>query len=124
MKNLIKQAFFLLPLGLLAGFINGLLGAAGGIAVVLGLRALHGKRVANGRSFYTTALAVMLPLSILTVWQYAGKGHLPATSLEAVVFPALVGGACGALLLPHVPTGAMHRIFSVAVIVSGLLLVA
>lgn len=122
MKNLSKQGLLLLPLGLLAGFINGLLGAAGGIAVVLGLRALHGDRVTNGRSFYTTALAVMLPLSILTAWQYARNGHLPTASLETVAFPALVGGACGAWLLPHIPTGAMHRIFSAIVILSGLLL--
>ena len=91
MKNFKKLILPLLGLGMLAGFLNGLLGAAGGIAVVVGLRALFRKKPINGHSFYATALAVMLPLSVLSAWRYARGGHLPAISPWGLVLPAVLG---------------------------------
>ena len=38
--------------GLAAGFVNGLLGAGGGILVVLGLRALYGKKKDTSAHWY------------------------------------------------------------------------
>jgi len=60
MKNLQKTALPLLGIGLLAGFLNGLLGAGGGITVVIGLRALFRKTPVNGHSFYATAIAITI----------------------------------------------------------------
>ena len=48
MTHSIKKILPVCLLGALAGFLNGLLGAGGGIPLVLGLRALLGKKVANG----------------------------------------------------------------------------
>ena len=122
MKNSKKTYPVLLLIGFLAGLTNGLLGAAGGIVIVMGLRAFLTKKVANGRSFYTTALAVMLPLSILTAMQYARGGHLGALPPEIVVFPSVLGGALGAWLLPYLKPTLLHRIFAVLILISGILL--
>ena len=123
MKNLQKAILPLLGIGLLAGFLNGLLGAGGGIAVVIGLRALFQKKPVNGHSFYATAIAVMLPLSVLSVWQYARGGHLPTVSLWGLILTAMLGGALGALALRWITPRVLGRIFATAVLISGIILV-
>ena len=110
-------------LGLLAGFLNGLLGAGGGIVLVFGLRRLFSKKVRDGRSFYASAIAVMLPLSALSAWQYRKAGHLPPLSFGSLLLPAVLGGACGALLLRALKPRALSRIFAAVVLCSGILLV-
>ena len=122
MGNSEKSRTVLLLIGFAAGFTNGLFGAAGGIVIVMGLRAFFRDKMANGRSFYTTALAVMLPLSTITVWQYTQKGHLPEVPLLDLLLPAVLGGATGALLLPWINPQALKRIFAVVVLVSGIIL--
>ena len=122
MKKHFKLLFPLLLIGLAAGFVNGLLGAAGGIVVVMGLRALFQKKAANGHRFYATAIAVMLPLSALTAWQYARGGHLPQLSLFTLILPAALGGAVGAFLLRRIAPRIMSRIFAVVVLISGIIL--
>lgn len=122
MKNFQKSVLPLLGIGLLAGFLNGLLGAGGGIAVVIGLRTLFRKKPVNGHSFYATAIAVMLPLSALSVWQYARGGHLPEVSLWGLIVPAALGGALGALSLRRISLPVLNRIFAAAVLISGIIL--
>ena len=123
MRDFRKYIPPLLGLGLLAGFLNGLLGAAGGIALVVGLRALFRKKPVNGHSFYATALAVMLPLSALSAWRYARGGHLPAVSPWGLILPAVLGGVLGALLLRRIKPHVLKRIFAAVVLVSGIVLV-
>ena len=123
MKNLYRLVLPLLGIGMLAGFLNGLLGAGGGIAVVMGLRALFAKKGADAHSFYATAIAVMLPLSALSVWQYAAGGHLPSVSLWGLILPAAAGGATGAFLLRHIAPHRLNRIFAAIVMLSGIILV-
>lgn len=122
MEKTAKTYTVLLLIGLLAGLTNGLLGAAGGIVIVMGLRAVLRKKAPNVRRFYTTAIAVMLPLSILTVMQYKHAGHLPVFSPEAIVTPSVLGGALGAWLLPYLKPVILHRIFAVLILISGILL--
>lgn len=122
MKEFKKYILPLLALGLLAGFLNGLLGAAGGIAVVVGLRALFRNKPLDGHRFYATAIAVMLPLSIISVWRYAEGGHLPEASFLGLILPSVIGGGVGALLLPHIRPTVLKRIFAAVVLVSGIIL--
>lgn len=122
MKNGRKSHTVLLLIGFLAGITNGLLGAAGGIVIVMGLRAFLKPRPTNGRSFYTTALAVMLPLSVLTAIRYAESGHASQISLSFTALPAIAGGLVGALLLPLVRPRLLHRIFAVLILISGVML--
>ena len=122
MKNLQKTALPLLGIGLLAGFLNGLLGAGGGIPLVMGLAGIFGKKVANGRRFFTTALAVMLPLSLFSAYQYLQKAPISTERFYLILFPSLLGGAVGAWLLPHIPTHTLGYIFATVVALSGILL--
>ena len=96
MKKHLKTVLPLLAIGTIAGFMNGLLGAGGGIIVVMALRLIFQKSGASEHSYYTTAIAVMLPLSLLSVWQYRVAGHLPPLSFWHLILPSLLGGALGA----------------------------
>ena len=113
----------LFAIGLCAGFLNGLLGAGGGILIVFGLRKLLKGRLKDQRSIYPTAIAVMLPLSLLSVWQYARQGSLELSGLGRLILPAVAGGALGALVLRRLSAKALARLFAAVVLISGLLLV-
>ena len=123
MKKAQTAVLPLLGIGLATGFINGLLGAGGGILIILGLRHCTRNEKIDERRFFTTALGVMLPLSAFSVWQYNRAGHLVPLSLGTLILPALIGGALGALLLPHLKTILLNRIFAGMVLISGVLLV-
>lgn len=121
MKNGFLMLFALLICGFAAGFCNGLLGAGGGILLVLSLGALFGKTAANGRRFFTTALSVMLPLSVLSVRHYTAAGfRLPNAPWPFV--GAAVGGVLGALLLSRLSWKILRRVFAAVVLLSGVLL--
>ena len=117
---------FLFPLvffGFLAGFLGGLLGTGGGILLLFGLRLLFSKKVANGRRFFTTTIAAMLPLSLFSAWQYAQKAPFSGRSVLGLLVPGVLGGCLGAWLLPHLPTRTLGRIFATVVLLSGILTV-
>jgi len=122
MAFFIKKSLPVLLLGVLAGFLNGLLGAGGGIPLVLGLHLLLGKKVANGRRFYTTALTVMLPLSLFSVFCYVQNTPLPFDLFFVMLIPALLGGIAGAQLLNRISTRLLGRIFATVVALSGILM--
>ncbi len=110
-------------LGLLGGLLNGLLGAGGGIVIVAGLRAIYKGKLSDARSVYVSAIAVMLPLSLVSVWRYAHAGLVPQAPFHALILPAIAGGATGALLLRHLTPHALSRLFAAVVLVSGIVLV-
>ena len=112
----------LLMLGFGAGFINGLLGAAGGILIVLGLKVLTRGRIRDPRSVYASAIAVMLPLSLLSVLQYVQRGSLPLSEALPLLLPAVAGGLVGALLLRRLSARLLSRIFAAVVLISGVVM--
>ena len=122
MTHFIKRSLPVLFLGAFAGFLNGLLGAGGGIPLVLGLSLLFGKKAANGRRFFTTALATMLPLSLLSAYRYNCAVSITDAQILAVTLPASMGGALGAGLLRRISIDALSRIFATVMALSGILL--
>ena len=115
-----------LCLGLSAGFINGLLGAGGGIILILLLPRLskkHGIPACRGmenKDWYATALSVMLPATAISAAVYFLRGGIADTrSLLLLALPAAVGGGLGALLLGRIDGKWLRRLFSILVIISG-----
>lgn len=122
-----KSYFFvflpLLAVGILAGFLNGLLGAGGGIVIVFGLNKLLGGRLKDKRSVYASAIAVILPLSVLTAVQYFHRGSLELNAFAPLILPAVAGGALGGLLLRRLSPRFLSRLFAAVVLISGIVLV-
>lgn len=77
--------------GALAGLANGFFGAGGGLFLVplfIGWVRLEQRRA------FATSVAVILPLSIVSVWIYWRQGNLDFGQ----ALPYLIGGAAGGLL--------------------------
>ena len=109
----------LLLCGAGAGLINGMLGAGGGVVLVFVLAAALGG-AADGRDVYATALAVTMPVTLFSVWRYAGAGTLDTTGFARFLLPAVLGGAVGGWLLDRIDVRVTKRLFAGIVIASGL----
>ncbi|MBR2346144.1 MAG: TSUP family transporter [Clostridia bacterium] len=125
--------------GAVGGFINGLLGAGGGIIITLALSRLLPKDEESRRSVFACSLCVTLPLSLLTLARYASStdgslsemfssfsaSPLPLVSYgaELIFLAAAIGGVVGGLLLGRLGSAALSRIFAIICIVSGVLMI-
>lgn len=101
--------------GMGAGLLNGLLGAGGGILVVTLLSHLG----LETRQSHATSLAVILPLTFLSLIIYAYHGNLPWLMALPFILPALVGSATGAFLLKRINPIWLKLIFSVLILYSS-----
>ncbi len=123
MKHAIFMILPLVLIGSCAGFINGLLGAGGGILIVFGLNKLLGKKLEDKRSVFATAIAVILPLSAISAVQYFRQGSLDGIMLSWLILPAIAGGALGGFLLRRLSPRLLSRLFAAVVLISGIVLV-
>ena len=101
------KKFWALGGGVLAGIVNGLLGAAGGMVIVPALR----KAGISVKSAHATSVAIILPISAISAWLYLRGGNLNLSDAW-IYLPGAVGGALlGAWLLPRIPADLLRRIF-------------
>ena len=118
-----KSPFLLLTLGgAVAGFINGLLGAGGGIIIVFILSKLK-KADAEPRDIFANALCVMLPVSAVSCIIYALRSEISFEGFPPLIIPAVAGGITGGLLLCKINTGALKKLFALIVVISGVILI-
>lgn len=122
MSRLSKTALLLPLIGLLCGFLNGLLGAGGGIAIVYGLRYLLRNSELSPRDIYANALCAMLPVSAASCLFYTLQGNLSFDGFSLFLIPAILGGLLGGLLLDKIQTPHLQKLFAVLVVASGMLL--
>ena len=108
---------------LLAGIINGLLGAGGGIILVFALSALCKGTLPDHRDLYATALSVTLMLTLVSTALYIRNGNAPPSDLSRFVLPAAAGGLAGGLLLGRISSRTLGRIFAVLLVVSGVIMI-
>ena len=114
---------YLLVTGLIAGFLNGMLGAGGGIPIIFALSFLLGDQLKDGRDLYANALCVMLPISAVSCVRYALAGRLITDGFGIYVLPAVLGGILGAVLLGKMKATFIKKLFGALVIYSGILLI-
>ena len=103
--------------GGLAGILNGLFGAGGGILLVPLLLRVH---KLPARQAFATSLAIILPLSAVTLAFALYRGQVAWQ--EAC--PYLAGGAAGGFLagkyLKRMPVTWLRRLFGALLILSGI----
>lgn len=97
-------------IGAVTGFVNGLFGAAGGTVLVPCL-----ERFLNYKPYkaHATAIAVILPLSVLSSFIYIKDIKPDLNLLLFVIIGGVVGGLVGAKLLKKISSKWLHRIFGV-----------
>ena len=112
-----------LILGFLAGLLNGLLGAGGGIILVRGAEKVLPREYHDGRDVFANALAVMLPLSAVSAIAYVLRGSVHGLEFSRFILPAIIGGVGGGLLLAVIDTRLLRLIFSALVVWSGITMI-
>ena len=126
MKKLARTAARPLLLGLcglLAGTVNGLLGAGSGILITYALRAVSPALREDSRDLLANATAIILPLSLVSFLSYLRSGALPPDArLGIYLLPGLLGGFVGGILLDKLPAHVIRRLFAGLVLVSGLIM--
>ena len=121
--NFFKSKLLLILLGgLLAGFINGLLGSGGGIIIVF-LFSLITKDKSDAHDVFANTLCVTLPISIVSCAVYLLNGSLDIKGFSPFILPAVSGGLMGGFLLDKINTVLLKRIFALLIMISGILLV-
>jgi len=104
-------------IGMIIGFINGLLGAGGGLVLLLFLkRSLQ----LDAHKAHATSVAVMLPLSILSTFIYIGKTEISWSIALWLALGGIVGGYLGAHVLKRIEPRHLGKILGVVLIISAL----
>ena len=120
-----KKAFLIFTLiCLAAGFLNGLLGAGGGILLVWAFSSYRKDPQSDGvRDIFAATLAAVIPITALSACLYGTVSAADMSEMAQLILPAMAGGVIGALLLGKIPTAVLKKIFAVLVLYSGISMV-
>ena len=114
-----KQKILLVAFGLTVGFVNGFFGGGGGmIAVPIMTLILKMKPKVS----HATALAVILPVSIISAITYSLSGDI-AIKLSPLLFAGagvIIGGVLGAFLLKKINNKLLIKLFAVVMLIAGI----
>lgn len=111
------RAFKVGIIGLIAGLCNGLFGSGGGIIVVPAMIHLLG---VEEHESHATAIAVILPLSLVSIVVYFGNNYFDWDIVWRVCASGIIGASIGAWLLPRISVKILGKIFAIFMIAAGL----
>lgn len=105
----------LILIGLMAGFLSGLIGIGGGVIIVPALVIFLGfsQKLAQG----TSLGILLLPVGILAVIQYYKQGYLNVNYVAIVATTFVIGGFLGSKLALSLSDEKMKKIFAVIMMV-------
>jgi len=103
-----KKSKLTIPIGLVVGLANGLFGAGGGTLLVPALEKLIKLETHKA---HATALAVILPLSIISAFLYIWGVDVDYKALLLVTCGGVVGGIIGAKLLKRIKAAWLNILF-------------
>ena len=112
----LKKRFLLPIFGFLAGIMNGLLGAGGGLIVVPLLKH-YGLEQQKAQA---TAISIILPLTAISTLIYYINGNIPLDSNLWFIPIGAVGAVIGAFLLPKISNKILKNIFAGFIIWAGI----
>ncbi len=110
-----KKRWYFIFLGLVAGILNGLFGAGGGVAVVPMLE----KAGIEPKKAHATSISIILPLSILSGIFYLISGHISFETALPYLPLGIVGALMGGWLLQKISNDLLRRIFGIIIIISA-----
>lgn len=106
-----------LSIGLLAGFMSGLVGIGGGIIIVPVLVYLgFNQAMAQG----TVLFMFLFPIGILGVYNYYQKGYIDYRTAFVIASTFIVGSYFGSKLAVSIDQQLLKRIFGLFIILIGL----
>ncbi len=112
-----KRKFYVSALiGLLTGGANGLFGAGGGTILVPAVERFLGVKPQKA---HATAIAVILPLSVISAVFYILKGSLYRELILWTSLGGIIGSFIGAKLLSRFTGKQLHRLFGFFMIIAA-----
>jgi uncharacterized protein len=108
----------LLAVGLVAGFLSGLIGIGGGIVIVPVLVYFFtmSQKTAQG----TTLFMFLLPIGLLGVYNYHKAGHVDFKSAAIMAITFMVGSYLGSKVAITIDTKLVKQIFAFSIILIGI----
>ena len=103
--------------GIAAGSVNGLLGAGGGMVLVPLLIKL-GSMEEN--QIFPASVAVMLPVSTVSLTVIAFTEGLPFTDALPYLLGGCIGGIAAGVWGKHIPVKWLHRLFGILILWGGI----
>jgi uncharacterized membrane protein YfcA len=109
----------ILAIGLVGGFLSGLLGIGGGTAMVPLLVLLGGL---SQRESHATSLAAMIVIATAALVVYGGAGRVDLVAAAALLLGSLIGARQGATLLSKAPERQLKAAFGAFLLIAAVLL--
>lgn len=118
----ISTLIILVCIGLLAGFLSGMIGIGGGIIIVPALVYLLG---VSQQSAQGTSIALMLPpIGILAAMNYYKAGSLNVKYALIIAVTFIIGGYLGSKMsLAYLSEAAMKKVFGIILMVVSIKMV-
>ena len=105
-----KNIFF----GAITGFMNGLLGAGGGMIAVPVL-----KKQMEVKEAHATSIAIILPMSIASAVSYILNGSVKISDSISYLWGGFLGAFVGICLLKKVKPSFIKKLFSIVMLWAG-----
>ncbi|MEG0894216.1 MAG: sulfite exporter TauE/SafE family protein [Oscillospiraceae bacterium] len=103
-------------LGFIAGIINGMFGAGGGLFLVPALK----RKELTQKQAQATSVSIILPICVVSVITYLIKGiKTNPLQLFLLSIGGIVGGIIGSILLKRIKNIILRKIFAIIMIMSA-----
>lgn len=114
-----KKFFKKLLGGIVVGTLNGMFGAGGGIVAVPLLR----KSGTSDKSAHASSLAIILPISLVSLSIYLINGRVAFGDGIVYILPGVIGAVIGTFILSKISKKWLHRVFGALIIYAGIRLI-
>ena len=106
--------FLLILLGVIAGWLSGLIGIGGGVIIIPALVLMFGfsQHQAQG----TTLALLVPPIGILAAWSYYRRGDVNIEAALFIVIGFLIGSVFGARMAAGLSDLVLKKIFGVSLL--------
>ena len=116
-KSIKRRKAFAMVAGVFIGIVNGIFGAGGGMLAVPALSYILGY---DERHSHATAIAVILPLCLVSTIVYALRSSFDWGVVIPTVIGVIVGGILGAILLKKLSNDIISFLFYGLMLLCGL----
>ena len=114
------QVLLLVGLGLFVGFVNGFLGAGGGMLLVPCIIPILKM---DTKVAHATAILIILPICIVSGVIYMLQGSFDFDIFLPCLIGTIVGGVLGTFILSKLKSDIITMIFSLVMIAAGVIMI-